>query len=101
MYKEFIKEKEFNGSLGYLIEEIAKAFVNEEISEPKSIVTYYISGVVTSKEYGDFSFNTGIEADYVLEETAIKFPVRNHIYDKIGAVMLYGNIKGTYTLAYS
>ena len=101
MYKEFISKKQFDGTLGNLIEEIAKAFVNEEISESKLVVFYNVSGVVTSEEYGDFSFNTGIEADYVLEETAIKFSVRNHIYDKIGAVMLDGNVKATYTLAYS
>ena len=124
-FEEFIREKEFNGTLGDLIDEIVKDFVNEEIGQSNLGEFYNILGFLTLEKYGDFGFNIGIDIgldgeldmDGVLEEQLIKEKVIMMLMRKIGirsrelhigghikerdAMFTDSNIKATYTLAYS
>lgn len=124
-YKHFISEKQFNGTLGDLFEEITEAFVNEEIRVSKLGEFYNIAGLLILEKYGEFGFNIGIDIgldgeldmDGVLEEELIKEKVIMTLLHKIGlrsrelhigghigerdTMFSDSNIKGTYTLAYS
>jgi len=108
--KEFIIRKQFNGTLGSLIEEIIEAFVNEKIGRSKSGEFHNIRGIVTIMELGVFPFdvwlNIGInkKLDISLEEEDIKEVIDDffrRIKYKNKDLNNDSNIKATYTLAYS
>ena len=121
MYKEFISKKEFNGSLGKLIEEIVEAFVNEGVVKSKFGDFYNIAGIIEIEDYEDITFNIGIDGvelnmDEVLEEEVIEKFVTEHFIHVIrrknreldvdGQIkeirtLLNNHIKATYTLACS
>ena len=121
MYKEFISKKEFNGTSGKLIEEIIKAFINEEIVKSKLGEFYNIAGIIEIEDYEDITFNIGIDGvelnvDEVLEEEVIKNIIMRHFLHLVEykyreldidsraeaiTTLLNSNIKGTYTLLYS
>lgn len=121
MYKEFISKKEFNGSLGKLIEEIVEAFVNEGVVKSKLGDFYNIAGIIEIEDYEDITFNIGIDGveldmDEVLEEEVIVKTVIEHFIHVIrrksreldvdGQIeeirtLLNNHIKATYTLACS
>lgn len=121
MYKEFIKEKEFYGTLTDLMKEIAETFANEKIGQSKFGEFYNIAGVVKIEKSDDVTFNIGIDdvddMDVVLKGGVIKdsviavmLPKFNHQYRELHidgqikmmrTVMLDEDIKATYTLGYS
>lgn len=119
-YKHFIVEKQFEGTLDDLIEEIIEAFTGEETGYSKSGEFHVMAGVVDIEDYGDFTFHeglTGFDRDYVLEEDTVRIIIErffSHEIKKskmewdidgrlkvIPTVMLDRHIKATYTLAYS
>lgn len=114
-YKYFVLEKQFDGTLSNLIEEIVENFVNEEIYISKLGEFYNIAGIVKTKEYGDFTFNQSIEPNIyvkietggVLEEEIIKEIVISglqrlrRIICENKEIDKDSHIKATYTLAYS
>lgn len=108
--KEFIIRKQFNGTLGSLIDEIVRDFINEEIGQSKSGEFHNIRGIVTIMELGVFPFNVWLnisideKLDKSLEEEDIK-----EVIDDFFKRIKYKNkdlnndshIKATYELLYS
>lgn len=121
MYKEFIKDKKFDGTLTDLIKEIVEAFANEKVGQSKLGEFYNIAGVIEI-EGSEVTFNIGIDSvehdmDGVLKEevikdnvTAVLLPKFKHQYRElhidgqikvIRTVILDEDIEATYTLACS
>lgn len=125
MYKEFVLEKEFDGTLFNLIEKVIEAFVNEEIGKFELGEFCNLEGVITLEECDDVTFNVGVDVCIdvkldmygVLEEEIIRENVVRELFHKIGRrnielindnqikasqmIRLNSNIKATYTLSYS
>ena len=113
-YKTFISGREFNGTIGDLIEEIIEAFVNEEIGQSKLGEFHSMAGIVTLEdyvtfeEYGDHVFNEGLQGlgeDYILKEDVIRDVITS---DRLLCRIKFDNhklrndskVKATYTLGY-